>query len=219
MNELEVATQRLVTGPDTNTVRLSVAPNFLVRWMMPRMQHFQKLHPEIELQISASTGLIDFNSTNIDMAIYYGYGDWHDIEMVFLNHIDLIPVCSPSLARGSHQLKHPEDLRHHTLIHVNTRLNEWPEWLSLAGVKYRGFDRGLRLSNSQLATAAAQEGLGVALGDRTTSLREIEQGQLIVPFDIPLDTHKSYYLVYRKGRTKTLAMQVFLEWLMDEMEC
>lgn len=219
LNELEIATQRLITGPDTDTVRLSVAPNFLVRWMMPRMQHFQKLHPEVELQISTSTGLIDFNSTNIDMAIYFGHGDWHDIEVIFLNHIDLIPVCSPGLARGSHQLKYPDDLRHHTLIHVNTRLNEWPEWLSLAGVEHRGFDRGLRLSNSQLATAAAQEGLGVALGDRTTSSREIEQGQLIVPFDIPLDTHKSYYLVYRKGRTKTRAMQVFLEWLMDEMQC
>ena len=47
LNELEVATQRVIAGPDTNSVKLSVAPNFLVRWLLPRMQHFQERHPEI----------------------------------------------------------------------------------------------------------------------------------------------------------------------------
>lgn len=208
----------MIAGPDTNTVKLSVAPNFLVRWLLPRMQHFQDRHPEIELQISTSIAMIDFSTSSIDMAIYFGHGDWHDIEVIYLNHFDQIPVCSPDLLSKKHPLKHPEDLRHHTLIHVSSRLHEWPEWLSLAGVEYRGFDRGLRFSNSQLATAAAQEGLGVALGDLTLSSREISKGQLVVPFDIALDTHKSFYLVYRKGRPETRAMRAFREWMIEEMQ-
>ena len=217
LNELEVATQRVIAGPDTNSVKLSVAPNFLVRWLLPRMQHFQERHPEIELQISTSIAEIDFTATNIDMAVYFGYGDWDDVEVIYLNHFDQIPVCSPGLLHKEHPLQQPEDLRHHTLIHVSSRLHEWPEWLSLAGIEYRGFERGLQFSNSQLATAAAQEGLGVALGDLTLSSREIEKGQLVVPFDIALDTHKSFYLVYRKGRPETPAMKAFREWVIEEM--
>lgn len=217
LNELEVATQRLLSNPETDTVTLSVAPNFLMRWMMPRMQHFQEQHPEVELQISASNGLIDFNSSNVDMAIYFGHGDWRGIEIIHLNHVYLVPVCSPKLMSGNNPLNRPEDLRKHTLIHVSKRLYEWPEWFEKAGVEYQESGHGLQLSSGQLATAAAQEGLGVALGDSTLSSREIEEGKLIVPFDILLDTHKSFYLVYQKGRLETAGMRAFRNWVMEEM--
>ncbi len=218
LNELEVATQRIVENQETDIVTISVAPNFLVRWLMPRMKHFHQRYPDVELQISTSTGLIDFDRTNTDMAIYFGHGDWHDIEVHFLEHVHLVPVCSPKLIDSEHPLNDPEDLRRHTLIHVSKRLHEWPEWLKLAGVKSRGLGRGLRLSNSQLATAAAAEGLGVALGDSTLSSQEIEQGKLVMPFDIQLDTHKSFYLVYKKDRPLTQGMQAFKDWLFEEMQ-
>jgi LysR family glycine cleavage system transcriptional activator len=218
MNELEVATQHLVASPESDIVTLSVAPNFLMRWLMPRMQRFHDLHPDVELQIAASTGLIDFNTSNVDMAVYFGHGDWHDIEMHFLNHVFLVPVCSPRLLQNGLPLEKPEDLKRHTLIHVTKRLYEWPEWLELAGIEYKGFGRGLQLSSSQLATAAAQESLGVALADSTLSSDEIHQGKLITPFDIQLDTQRSFYLVHQKGRPVTYGMQAFKDWVIDEMK-
>ncbi len=218
LNELEVATQRITENPETDIVTISVAPNFLVRWLMPRMKRFQQLYPDVELQIGASTGLIDFDKTNVDMAIYFGHGDWHDIEVHFLNHVYLVPMCSPRLIDSKHPLNEPEDLRQQTLIHVSKRLYEWPEWLTLAGVENRGFGRGLQLSSSQLATAAAAEGLGVALADSTLSSEEIRQGKLIMPFDIQLDTHKSFYLVYQKDRPLSYGMQAFKDWVIEEMQ-
>ncbi len=218
LNEIEVATQHLTARNDTDIVTLSVAPNFLVRWMMPRMQHFQERFPDVELQISASTGLIDFGSTNVDMAIYFGKGDWHGVEVNYLKHVDLVPVCSPALLSGANPIREPADLKRHTLIHVSKRLHEWPEWLHLAGVEYQGFGRGLQMSSSQLATAAARENLGIALGDSTLSSSEIEKGSLIKPFEIALDTHKAFFLVYRQGRPLSYGMQAFSEWIMQEMQ-
>ncbi len=218
MNELEVATQRIKENPETDIVTISVAPNFLVRWLMPRMKRFQDRYPNVELQITASTGLIDFNKSSVDMAIYFGHGDWHDIDTHFLNHVFLVPVCNPKLLDSDHPLEHPTDLKKHTLIHVSKRLYEWPEWLEKAKIKYKGFGRGLQLSSSQLATAAAQEGLGVALADSTLSFDEIVQGKLIMPFDILLDTQKSFYLVYQKGRPVTHAMELFKNWVIEEMQ-
>lgn len=217
MNELEVATQRIMANQESDIVTISVAPNFLVRWLMPRMKRFQKRHPDVELQISAATGLVDFNKTNADMAIYFGHGEWRDIEVHFLRKVFLVPVCSPKLLDSEHPLKTPRDLKKHNLIHVSRRLNEWRDWLRLANVKLSRLDKGFQFSSSQLATAAAQEGLGVALADNTLSSREIAQGELIMPFDIQLDTHKSYYLVYQKGKPVTHGMQVFKDWVDEEM--
>ncbi|RVU31373.1 transcriptional regulator GcvA [Neptunomonas marina] len=218
LNEIEVATQRLVTTSDPALVTISVAPNFLTRWLMPRMNRFQEQYPDIELQISASTGLIDFSTSNTDMAIYFGHGDWPDIDIHFLRDVLLVPVCSPDLLTGRKPLATPDDLRQHTLISVSKRLHEWPEWLQLAGVDSAGLGRGLQLSSSQLATAAAQEGLGVALADSTLTSREIEEGKLVVPFDIQMDTNKSFYLVYQKGRSLTAGMKAFKDWVMEEMQ-
>jgi len=216
LNELEVATQHLISSDESDMVTLSVAPNFLVRWLMPRMQYFQEKYPDVELQISASMGLVDFNNNNVDMAIYFGHGDWHDIDMHFLTHVHLVPMCSQKLLNRK-PLNDPEDLRNHTLIHVSKRMYEWPEWFELANVEYKGLKKGLKLSNGQLATAAAQEGLGVALANSTLSSNELKQGKLVMPFDIFLNTQKSYYLVSQKGKPLNYGMKVFKDWLMEEM--
>ncbi len=218
LDELEMATQRLTASHETNIVRISVAPNFLTRWMMPRMAHFQTLYPDVELQINASMGLIDFNRSSTDMAVYYGSGEWDDIEVHFLREVMLMPVCSPRLLEAGPPLEKPEDLRYHTLISVSKRQWEWENWLQQAGVEFITPKGNLQLSSGQLATAAAQEGLGIALADSTLTSREIKTGQLVAPFDIKLDTHKAFYLVYQKHRPLTTGMKAFKEWLMDEMQ-
>ncbi len=218
MNELEVATQRLVASPETGIVTLAVAPNFLVRWLIPRMHKFQEQYPDVELQLSTSSNMVEFDFNNVDMAIRFGGGDWPDLVTHFLSRVFLVPACSPRLLKKGPPLSTPEDLRKHTLIHVSRRMYEWPEWLARAGVEYKGFGRGLRLTSNQLATAAAQEGMGVALADSTLSSDEIRDGKLVTPFDIQLDTQKSFYLVYPRERPVSYAMMVLKDWIIAEMQ-
>jgi LysR family transcriptional regulator, glycine cleavage system transcriptional activator len=217
LNEMEVATQHIVADPETDIVTISTAPNFLVRFLMPRLKDFQQKYPDVELQLTASNELVDLYTSNIDMAIYFGHGDWHDIDVHFLHNVYLVPVCSPELLEQGIPLEEPEDLKKHRLIHVTKRLYEWPEWLELAKIPNKGFSKGLQISSSQLATAAARESLGVALADSTLSAREIEQGKLIMPFDILLDSHRSFYLVHQKNRPLTYGMRAFKDWLISSM--
>lgn len=218
LNEIDVATQRIKSSSKADVVTISVAPNFLIRWLMPRFGRFQSQYPEVELQFTASTEIIDFNASNTDMAIYFGHGDWHDIDVHFLNKVFLIPVCSPELLRDGPPLEKPQDLREHTLIHVSKRLYEWPEWLQLNDIAYSGFVHGLQLSSSQLATTAAREGLGVSLADSTLTSREIANGKLVKPFNILLDSHRAFYLVHQKNHLLSYGMQVFKDWVINEMQ-
>ncbi|TVT33384.1 transcriptional regulator GcvA [Marinobacter vinifirmus] len=217
-DEIEMATQRLSVTQGASVVQISVAPNFLIRWLMPRMSRFRALFPDVELQINASMGLLDFNRTSTDMAVYYGNGEWDDIEVEFLRKVMLVPVCGPGLLQTGPPLEKPADLANHTLIYVSKRTWEWDNWLKKAGVEFITPKGSMQLSSSQLTTAAAQENLGVALADQTLISREIESGKLVVPFDIPLDTKKAFYLVYRKHRPLTKGMEAFRNWLMDELQ-
>lgn len=218
LNGIEVATQDITSNPKMDIVRISVAPNFLIRWLIPRLYRFQSEYPDIELQIQSSNDPVDFNQSNIDMAVFFGHGDWHEIDRELLYKVFLVPVCSESLLRNSPALNSPMDLRHYPLIHVSKRLYEWPEWLQLSDIEYSGFSHGLQLSSSQLATTAARENLGVALADRTLTSAEIDDGKLIMPFDILLDSQRAFYLVNNKNRLMTYGMRVFKEWVLSEVE-
>ncbi len=217
-NGIEVATQWITTHPNMGVVSINVAPNFLIRWLLPRLKQFQTLYPGIELQLSASNELIDLYENKTDMAIFFGHGDWHDIDIELLSKVYLVPVCTNGLLHAEHPLDRLEDLRHYPLIHVVKRLYEWPEWLQQQDVDYSGFSKGLQLSSSQLATAAALQNLGIALADKELSAPEIESGQLIVPFDSALDTRRAFYLAHNKNRALTDGMQIFKKWVLSEMQ-
>ena len=217
LREIAEATEQLKTSSETHTINISMTPHFLTRWMMPRLGKFQALYPDIELQINATVGLIDFEKSSTDMAIYFGNGEWTDVEVHFLKDIHLVPICSPRIITNKKPLSGPKDLKHHPLIHVSKRLSEWSLWLDLAGVKLKGHKQGLKLSNSMLTNAAAAERLGIALGDPTLIGPELESGQLIIPFDLPLNIQRSFYLVYQKDRALSYGMNVFKKWVIQEM--
>ena len=218
LNGIEVATQWITTHPNMGVVSVNVAPNFLIRWLLPRLNRFQSEYPSIELQLNASNELIDLYENKTDMAIFFGHGDWHDIEIELLSRVYLVPVCSQQILQSQHPLKTPADLRHYPLIHVVKRLHEWPEWLQQQGIDYSGFSRDIQLSSSQLATAAARQHLGIALADKQLSAPEIESGELMMPFDETLDTRRGFYLAHSKNRALTDAMTVFKQWVISEMQ-
>jgi len=217
LDEIDSVTRRLMASPNVGAVNLSAVPAFLTRWLVPRITQFQQQHPDLELRISANPGSIDFYNSDTDMAIYFGSGEWQDVEMHYLRNVVVVPVCSPALLQQKPTINTPEAMLNHSLIHVTSRTNEWPDLLRQTGIEYPRNQKGLSFSSTSLALGAAMEGVGIALADKMLVEREVEYGQLVVPFDLQLDTHKGFYLVYQKERKLTYAMQAFKDWLLTEI--
>lgn len=216
LQDIERATQRLLSEHTSGELKLAVAPAFLSRWLLPRMSHFYEEHPNIELDIAASTGLIDFAHSDTDMAVYYGDGRWDGVEAHFLKDSVLVPVCAPELLER-HPIETPEDLSWHTLLHVSRRPDEWHLWFAAAGAEYQERRKGMVLSSSLLTARAAAKGLGVALADVNLVTDEIQSGQLVIPLEQTLGKDKSFYLVYQKDRPMSYAMREFRTWIMAAM--
>ncbi|MGB5650535.1 MAG: LysR substrate-binding domain-containing protein, partial [Sedimenticolaceae bacterium] len=217
LDEIDLATRRLLASANAGAVNISVAPAFLTRWLVPKVREFQDRHPDIELRLSPNSGVIDFGWSDIDMAIYFGDGKWPGVELFFLREVVLVPVCSPAYVEANPPMTAPDDLCAHTLIDVSTRPAEWNEFLASFGVTRQKSGKRLSFSSTSLALGAAMESLGIALADRQVVAREVLYGRLVTPVDIAMENHLGYYLVYQKDRRLTDEMRAFLDWVMDEV--
>lgn len=218
LNEIELATRKLITSPNSNVVNVSVAPAFLTRWLVPRITQFQEKHPEIELRLESSIDYIDFENSDTDMAVYYGKGHWSGIESHLMRNIYLTPVVSPKLLEEKGGLKRAADLAKFTLINVTGRNHEWSKILQKLGVSITSVEHTISFSSTSLAVSAAAEGIGVALADMALLQRELDSGRLVAPLDVCLDSHNAFYLVYKENRSLTPAMEAFRDWILTEMK-
>jgi LysR family glycine cleavage system transcriptional activator len=217
LDEIDLATRRLLASSNSGALNISVAPAFLTRWLVPKMREFQTRHPDIELRLSPNSAPIDFTWSDIDMAIYFGDGKWPGLEVLFLREVVLVPVCSPGFVEVNPRITKPEELCAHTLIDVSTRPSGWDEFLATFGVTCEKRAKRLGFSSTSLALGAAMESLGIALADRQLVAREVLYGRLVTPLDIAMEKQLGYYLVYQKHRKLTDQMRAFLDWVMDEI--
>lgn len=141
---------------------VSTSDGFARRWLVPRLHRFHRAHRDIDVWFSTSGALANFVRVGIDIAIRYGTGGCEGVVSEFLSDGEVSPVCSPDLLQGKHPLLSSADLRHHTLIHDNFRI-DWAIWRQSAGLDDINPERGVRFDSATYAVEAAVHGEGVLL--------------------------------------------------------
>lgn len=215
LGHLATAVERLSAPAAGGPLNVSVLPSFAAKWLVPRLGRFRQLHPEIDVRVSPSLGMVDFQREDFDMAIRYGRGGYRDLHSVRLMTEDFFPVCSPALLEGPHALRQPDDLRHHTLLHDDSHV-DWAAWLLSAGVEGINAHQGPYFTDSALVVQAAAEGQGVALARGALAADDLAAGRLVKPFDIAVSTHYAYYVVSPSATAHHPKVAAFREWLQEE---
>ena len=215
---IDQATDRLLRRDETEPLVISSTASFATKWLVPRLAGFQALHPEIEVQLSTSFELVDFQRDAVDAAIRWGLGKWPGLSVERLFGQDLFPVCAPSLVKGRTGLKQPADLARATLLHTTTARDDWRLWLTAAGVKGVDPARGPVLDQLFTALQAAIDGVGVALGHTQMVERDIAAGRLVQPFDLTLPIEAAYYFVVPPSALKRRKVKAFHDWILSQTE-
>jgi LysR family glycine cleavage system transcriptional activator len=213
--DLRRATDRLLRPTRDNVLTVSTTMSLAAKWLVPRLADFQEAHPGIEVRITTSMRLVDFRREEIDVAIRYGRGRWPGLRADWLMAEDIFPVCSPALLAASKPLRSPADLSEHTLLHVDAIRDEWPLWLTAAGLP-AGFTtrRSLTFDERLMALQAAMDGLGIALGRTRIVESDIAARRLVAPFDTPMASSEAgYYLVGPTDTADTPKIALFRAWL------
>lgn len=214
-NDLRLATDRLLRKDDDKVLTVSTLASLAAKWLLPRLTDFQEQHPGIDVRITTSTSLVDFQRDDVDAAIRYGRGQWPGLRADWLMADELFPVCSPSLLRSNKPLRCPEDLKSHMLLHTsNANSDDWRLWLTAAGLPADiARQPGITFDMIFMTIQAAIDGIGVAMGRTSYVQDDIAKGRLVVPFKIALPADAGFYLVAPEGRREAPKLAAFREWM------
>jgi LysR family glycine cleavage system transcriptional activator len=206
---------RVQESTSSNVLNVSMLPSFASLWFVPRLGSFRARCPDVDVRISATPKLADFERDDVDVVIRCGLGHYPGLFVEHLLTEVLFPVCSPALLRGAVPLREPADLARHTLLHDELR-QEWPLWLTAADLEGVDTSRGPSFSQWDLALRAAAGGHGVALGRSALVTQYLQSGELVCPFEISSQAEFGYYFLCVPERLGEPKIAAFREWLREE---
>ena len=221
LDRMADALERLRARECSGPLTVSTPPALAARWLVPRLERFQDLHPEIDVRVSAAMRLVDFSREDVDIAVRYGRGDYPGLIVELLQANEVIPVCAPALPDGPRRLRTPQDLAGHTLLHDDTPTTDsaypnWAMWLRAAGLGHIDPSRGPRFDYSGLVLEAAVAGRGVALALSTVVAADLAAGRLVQPFALTVPTPFAYYVVCPQATAGRPKVEAFRRWLHAE---
>jgi putative choline sulfate-utilization transcription factor len=203
------------------TVSASLA--FAWFWLMPRLERFGALHPEIDIRVLATDQPVLPGEGEVDVAILFGAGQWKGLEPRLLFGERVYPVCSPAYLHEHPGLLRPEDLLDQTLLHLEYGQPsfggaDWRTWLLRQGINGQPVRRGLRFNAYPMVLQAAEAGRGVALGWSYITDPLLAEGRLVCPVARTVETRDGYYLCTSENLDRTPAITDFLGWIGAEAD-
>lgn len=201
---------------------ISSTQAFTTLWLMPRMQRFSELHPEIQIRVISSAGFDDLRQAHIDLAIRFGT----EVEKYTQDSLTcesfgqsaVYPVCSAQLARNL-PLSSPDDLLSTWLVTLeNPGAYDWQSWFEKAGVQASNqHAKWTRVNSTDMALTAVLNGHGVTLAVPYLYQSQLDAGQLVIPFQLPHPNPVRRYMVYDPNSARLARLKVFMAWLKAEM--
>lgn len=199
---------------------LSVEPTYGLQTLIPRLERFRVLHPEITIRIEPNHQVLDPRVDDVDICIRYGNGNYPGLEVdTIADHEDIIMVCSPELLKGPHPLRTPDDIRWHTLIDRPANAfyrdrADWRRWFKAAGLDEVVCKGRLEVSYESYAIMSAIQGNGVTLVNAMMAAHDLDSGRLIQPFDISFRVDNGYYMLTSPIQSQDPRIRAFRNWVM-----
>ena len=197
--------------PEARRAALTVSalPGFAARWLVPRLPEFYRRHPELDVNLRATTVLTDFQREDVDLAVRFGPGSWPGLAAEKLLDEEIFPVCSPRY-RGGRLPRTPQELLGCTLLHHV--FEPWEEWFRAVGLEEPAIPPGPGFSESNLLLKAAADGQGVALALGVLVQTELKSGEL-VQCHPSLKARYAYYLVHPRQDPPAPKVTAFKQWI------
>lgn len=200
-------------------LRVTLLQSFAFKWLVPRLGHFNHDYPGIDVWISTSDELDDFDVENADVGIRLGYGGWDNLfeEAMLTEYV--FPVCSPFFLKEHGTPSRPEELLELPLLRRSAIdiLPRWRDWFRDAGLVVRKMPSGTKFPQTSLALQAAIDHQGVALARSAHVLDDIKSGRLVRLFpEVVSRCNVSYFFVCSRGREHEPQIAAFRQWIASE---
>ncbi len=240
LERIDAAVRQIRQSAGRKSVAITTWASFASMWLIPRLEAFQREHPDIDIRIDASDVAVDLSTADVDLALRYAVPQAMPAGAIRLFGEQLTPVASPWLLK-EHRIKRLEDLAQVTLIEAGdahrTRHLEWLTWQrwldTFAGATApAGAGKGqpggpsravkskltpqrwLYFNYAHQIVQAALTGQGVALARLPLVAESLASGDLVEPLpQMRMDSPLVYWLVVAPRSVVRPEVKAFCDWL------
>ncbi|HNE61214.1 MAG TPA: LysR substrate-binding domain-containing protein [Ottowia sp.] len=211
-------------------VSVTTFASFASMWLIPRLEAFQRDHPDIDIRVEASDTAVDLEVTDIDVAVRYAPAERMPAPAQRLFGESVTPMASPWLLRSGPPLKRPEDLLRHTLIEAGDAYTPhlqwltWRRWLDANGLKDAQPKRWLSFNYAYQMVQAALSGQGVVLARPPLVAENLARGDLVEVFaagaypQARLISPMAYWVLVSPHSRQRAEVRAFADWLLMQAQ-
>ena len=228
LRKLDASVQQIRRGRSRQRVSVTTFASFGSLWLLPRIEGFQRLHPDIDIRVSAHDAIADLEDPELDLALRYMQSAPGAPGAVRLFDETLTPVVSRGLweqvrSGAAPALSSAADLARHTLLEEDddrpsTQFLGWRHWFECQGQPHLQAGRWLSLNFTYQQVQAALAGHGVALGRVPLVYEAMQRGELVEPFGPAgrIGSPFSYWMLVAPGSRARPEVQQFCAWIEAE---
>ncbi|KAB1082159.1 LysR family transcriptional regulator [Neorhizobium galegae] len=200
---------------DTSLI-IGTHPTLASRWLPRKLGSFLTANPTIPIEVQVTDANLDFETTRLDIAIIRGVGAWLHARCFKLFDEELVVVASPQLIPPGTKLL-PTQISEYVQLQNAGQPSLWMHWLRLSNVAYTGRLQGPRFAHFDMIISGALNHLGIALVPSFYVQKELEKGELHTPFNTPIASGESYFLVFPERKAHQPSISVFRDWALKEL--
>ena len=222
MNNIQQGIEQSQFSSGREKLNIAVIPSLSQCWLIPRLNDFKSLYPDIEITLNVSDQLVNFSHNSIDCHLHFGTGQYQGLTAQFLCNENVYPVCHPSLLENSAALS--TLIERHGLLHYRAGLEDepggisWAQWCDHFNIALPAQSQNSWFSHVAMVLCSARFSQGIALGWDKIVEQDIMQQQLVKIGDDELSTDFNYYLVAPELHWQKPAVIAFNEWLVEKMK-
>lgn len=225
LERLDATVRQIRQAKGRRVVNVTTFASFASLWLIPRLEAFQRDHPDMDIRVSAHDQVVDLEDGELDIALRYIIPGRATAGAQRLFGEVLTPVVCPWMAGQAESgqappLDSPADLARYTLAEEDDQrpsglLLSWRRWLREHGHAELQPRRWMYLNFTYQQIQAAVSGQAVALARLPLVTEALQRGELVEPFGPSgrLATPTVYWLAMsRQGRGRPEVVQL-ADWI------
>jgi DNA-binding transcriptional LysR family regulator len=203
-----------------NEVTVLIELYVAMYWLVPLLPNFHAQHPDISIQVSATTEPLTRAGGQFDLAVQSSDRPAGGLEPLFTAFGDIFPVCAPSFAaRDSLTLT---ALAEQPLLHFREppgdQWLDWQDWFRRLGVDKPLREPAQMFDSYPVMVQAAVAGQGVILGWGRGLTALLEAGQLVRPVPDTLRQSAGLSVYATTSAFNNAATDVVAQWLRERLD-
>jgi DNA-binding transcriptional LysR family regulator len=226
LNQLEQSNEavRSYQAKPMGHLHISSMVGFGERILLPLLDEFSQLYPDIVLDVSLSDELSALGRDEVDIAIRGGYAPNERVLAIKLMGNQFIPVAAPSYLVEMGEPSHASQLKQHKGLYFRTPNGPTP-WLSFINGQWQDVSapQVAVSNNGKWLGEMAAKGRGILMAPRWAAAHHLKSGELLElkiepPVQITQNNDMAVYLLYQKQRYLVPKVKAAVDFLVARVK-